>query len=70
MEKHKFIVNYQYTIVGEAEVWAATLEEAIEVVQSDAPCPEPYNIHKLDYTDEIHAVEFSYLDGSCEVHED
>jgi len=69
MEKHKFIVPYQYTVIAHAEIWAESLEAAVELVQ-DAPCPTPEDVTKDDYTDEIHVVEFSYLQDSFEVHEE
>ena len=69
MKVHKFIIPYQYTIIAHAEVWAASLEEAVEIVESDSPCPEPSDILNLEYTpNEIHSVKFSYLECSHEVH--
>ena len=67
--KKKFIIPYQYIIIGTAEVEAETLEEATELVSNDAPCPEPVS-PMLNFTDEILKVRFSYLSDSFEIHED
>jgi hypothetical protein len=68
--KKKYIIPYQYIIVGTAEVEAESLEEATNIVELDAPCPEPANMINPDPTEEIKKVRFSYLSDSFEVHSD
>ena len=67
MSKKKFIIPYQYTIVAHATVYADSLEEALEIVEHDAPVPEP---SKMLNEFDIAEVKFSYLHDSFEIHED
>lgn len=62
-----YTIPYQYTIIGHAKVVASSLEEAVELVETDAPCPTPQD---LFLNDEIKKVFFSYLGESFEIHHD
>jgi hypothetical protein len=68
MTKKKFTIPYQYTIIGHATVFADSLDEAVELVQDGAPCPEPADKETVD--ENITKVNFSYLEDSFEIHED
>lgn len=66
----RYTIPYQYTIVGHATVFAESLEEAVELVQDSAPCPEPDNSQPKLVDMNITNVKFSYLEDSFEIHED
>jgi hypothetical protein len=68
--KKKFIVPYQYTIIGKAVVYAETLEQALENMEHGAPCPEPQPQTFPNDVHEINSVKYSYLDDSFEIHHD
>lgn len=68
MTKKKFTIPYQYTIIGHATVFADSLEEAVSLLEYNAPCPEPADQEAVD--EEITKVDFSYLDDSFEIHHD
>jgi hypothetical protein len=73
MPKKKFTIPYQYTIIGHATVYADTLEEAVEIVETDVPCEEPEDYLNKEWSSDESAIErvrFSYLEYSFEVHDD
>lgn len=66
MPKKTYTIPYQYTVFAYATVLANSLDEAVELVQMDAPCPDPADIETSEDPD-IVKINFSYLEGSCEV---
>jgi len=56
-------IAYEYTVTGYATVVADSVEEAIAIVEADAPCPTPADIVVSD-DPEITKVNFGYLEGS------
>lgn len=71
--KKKYTIPYQYTVIGHAIVYADSLTEAVNLVQSDAPCPDPDDqILGGQILDEaaLVGVRFSYLEDSFEIHEE
>ena len=64
----KYTIPYQYIVIGHATVFANSLEEAVDLVEANAPCPEPADQEAID--EEILKVNFSYLEDSFEIHHD